>query len=60
MAGFFLLLGIVSRMGDMSFLGGGKVGIVPIIGLIADSEPVIGQIRKFAKDDSVKAIVLRI
>ena len=60
MAGFFLLLGIVSRMGDMSFSGSGKVGIVPIIGLIADSEPVIGQIRKFAKDDSVKAIVLRI
>ena len=60
MAGFFLLLGIVSRMGDMSFSGSGKVGIVPIIGLIADSESVIEQIRKFAKDDSVKAIVLRI
>ena len=60
LAGFFLLLGVVSRLTGLSLPGGGKVGIVPITGLIADSESTIAQIRKFAKDDSIKAIVLRI
>lgn len=58
LVGFFLLLGILSRMGGLS--GSGNVGLVRITGLIAESEPVIEQIRKFAKDDSVKAIVLRV
>lgn len=60
LAGFFLLLGILSRMDDLSGVGEGKVGLVRITGLIAESESVIEQIRKFAKDDSVKAIVLRV
>lgn len=60
LAGFFLLLGILSRMDGIFGSGAGKVGLVPITGLIADSDPVIEQIRKFAKDDSIKAIVLRV
>jgi protease-4 len=39
---------------------GDKVAILPVTGLIADSENTIEQLRKFAKDDSVKAIVIRI
>ena len=60
LAGFFLLLGILSRMDGLSAAGAGKVGLVRITGLIADSDSTIEQIRKFAKDDSVKAIVLRV
>lgn len=60
LAGFFLLLGILSRMDDLPGVGAGKVGLVRITGLIAESDSVIEQIRKFAKDDSIKAIVLRV
>ena len=59
-AGFFLLIGIVSRMDDMSLKTGDKVAVLPVTGLIADSEATIEQLKKFAKDDSVKAIVIRI
>jgi protease-4 len=57
---FFVLIGIVSRMDDWSFKTGDKVAVLPVTGLIADSESTIDQLKKFAKDDSVKAIVLRI
>ncbi len=59
-AAFFLLIGIVSRMDDLSLKTGDKVAVLPVTGLIADSEATIEQLKKFAKDDSVKAIVLRI
>ncbi len=57
---FFAVFGVVSRMEDAPFARGGKVGVLPVTGLIADSDATIEQLRKFAKDDSVKAIVLRI
>ena len=60
LVGFFVLLGLVSRMDGLSFLRGDRVAILPINGLITESEPTIEQLRKFAKDRSVKAIVLRI
>jgi len=41
-------------------LGGEKVGVVEISGVIADATTVIGQIKGFCEDDAVKAIVLRI
>jgi protease-4 len=59
-AAFFVLIGIISRVDDWSFKTGEKVAVLPVTGLIADSESTIEQLRKFAKDDSVKAIVLRI
>lgn len=59
-AAFFILIGIVSRMDDLSFTTGEKVAVLPITGLIADSETTIEQLKKFVKDDSVKAIVIRI
>jgi protease-4 len=59
-AAFFVLIGIVSRMDDWSWKTGEKVAVLPLTGLISDSESTIEQLRKFAKDDSVKAIVLRI
>lgn len=60
LAVFFILFGIVSRVEDSPFAGGGKVAVLPVTGLIADSEATIDQLKKFAKDDSVKAIVVRI
>jgi protease-4 len=59
-AAFFVLIGLISRLDDWSFMTGDKVAILPVTGLIADSENTIEQLRKFAKDDSVKAIVIRI
>jgi len=57
---FFVLIGLVSRIDEWSFTTGEKVAVLPVTGLIADSESTIEQLKKFAKDDSVKAIVLRI
>jgi protease-4 len=59
-AAFFVLIGLISRLDDWSFMTGDKVAVLPVTGLIADSENTIEQLRKFAKDDSVKAIVIRI
>ncbi|MGE5190565.1 MAG: signal peptide peptidase SppA [Gemmatimonadota bacterium] len=57
---FFLVFGVISRIEDAPFVGGGKVGVLPVTGLIADSEATIENLRKFAKDDSIKAIVVRL
>jgi len=57
---FFVIIGIISRMDDWSFKPGDKVAVLPVTGLISDSEGTIEQLKKFAKDDSVKAIVVRI
>jgi protease-4 len=60
LAGFFVLLWGVSRMDWFSFARGEKVAVLPITGVIADSEDPIEQLKRFAKDDSVKAIVVRL
>ncbi len=41
-------------------MGGGKVGVVEINGVIVDAAVAIGQIKSFREDDSIKAIVIRI
>ncbi len=58
--GFFILLAGVSMMEWFSFRWAEKVAVLPINGLIIDSEATIDQFRKYVKDDSVKAIVLRL
>lgn len=60
LAGFFLLLVIASRIGDLPFIRGEKVALLPIEGVILESETVIDQLKEFARDNSVKAIVLRL
>jgi len=37
-----------------------KVGVIEVTGLIADSQDIIQDIRRYREDDSIKAIVLRI
>jgi len=57
---FFVLLLILSRMDDLPLARGERVAVIPLSGLISDSGPVIEHLKKFGKDDSVKAVVLRI
>jgi protease-4 len=62
----FLLMVVISIIGvtrneSFSFSsGGGKVAIVEITGAIGGSEETISQLKKYEKDSSVKAIVIRI
>jgi protease-4 len=42
----------------MSF--GEKIGVVDLEGVILDSNVVVGQLKKFADDDSIKAIIIRV
>jgi len=58
--GFFVLLTVISRMDGFPLARGEKVAVIPISGLISESETVIENLKRFGKDNSVKAIVLRI
>ena len=52
---------ILSFSGTSSeFAFGEKIGVIPIEGTISDSRPVTEQLDKFAKDDTIRAIILRI
>jgi len=46
--------------GRHSFGLNGRVGIVPIEGIISDSDEVVEQIQGFAEDQQIRAVVLRI
>lgn len=64
----FVGLVVIMAMYGVGLLGGdgtslnlrGKVGIIPIEGIIGDSEELIQQINAFAEDRGIKAVVLRI
>ncbi len=60
LAAFFVLLMAVSRMGGFPWGKGERVAVIPLTGLISDSEPLVENLKRFGKDNSVKAIVLRI
>jgi protease-4 len=60
LGGFFVLLLLISRMDELPLARGERVGVISVSGVISDSESTIEQLKKFVKDDSVKAIVLRI
>jgi protease-4 len=60
LGGFFALLLLISRMDDLPLARGERVGVISVSGMISDSESTIEELKKFVKDDSVKAIVLRI
>jgi protease-4 len=57
-----VLAGIVGLMAHLMTAGsfGQGVGVVEIEGTIFDSKPVIQTLRRFGKDDKIKAILLRI
>ena len=60
LGGFFALLLLISRMDELPLARGERVGVISVSGVISDSESTIEQLKKFVKDDSIKAIVLRI
>ncbi len=59
---------VIITMYGMGLLGGdrpslnlrGKIGVIPIEGIIGDSEELVEQINEFAEDRGIKAVVLRI
>jgi protease-4 len=57
---FFVLLALVSRFDASSLSRGPKVAVLPINGLISESEETIDHLKKFSKDNTVRAIILRI
>ena len=58
---FFLVYSMSSVTGEKTaFIAKERIGVVPLKGVITDSRAVLDVLEKFSKDDSVKAIVLRI
>ncbi|NLD36667.1 MAG: signal peptide peptidase SppA [Desulfatiglans sp.] len=56
-----IMKAISSSMGSSSGIAfTNKIGVIPIIGAIDDSTELLKQITTFAKDKSIKAIILRI
>jgi protease IV len=53
-----ILVGAFSGRDTQIF--GEKVGVIEIVGAIADSKTIVDQIKAFREEDAVKAIVLRI
>lgn len=60
LTGLTLLFGLAFWLGKWQQLGGSKVALITIEGVILDSKEVIGQLEKHQMNPSVKAIVLRI
>jgi len=45
---------------DESWWGNEKIGVIEVKGVILDPQPVVEKLIKFRKNESIKAIVLRI
>ncbi|MBW4055970.1 MAG: signal peptide peptidase SppA [Proteobacteria bacterium] len=54
------IAGTILRSGDTSIISKEGVGLVEVKGMILDSRETIRQLRYFLKQDSVKAVVLRV
>lgn len=48
------------RYSGLGRIGGDKIGIVEVKGVIADSREIVESLRRFRDDESIKAIVMRI
>src|SRR5256712_11268193 len=51
---------LISMTLDSGWLGGEKVGVTRIEGVITDSRETIEELRRFRDNPSIKAVVLRI
>jgi protease-4 len=56
---FFYKVGLHSGK-NTSFSLNDKIGVVPLEGVIADSQAITEQLDEFGKDDSIAAVVLRV
>jgi protease-4 len=59
---FTLVYFTMRASNDTSFRAsfGDKIGVVDLEGVILDSKTVVGQLKKFGDDDSIKAIILHV
>lgn len=58
---FIFVYGVSTFTGDKSSLSlKNKIGVVTLEGIIKDSSPVVDQLIEYSKNDSIKAVVLRI
>lgn len=48
------------RYSGLGRIGGDRIGIVEVKGIIADSREIVESLRRFRDDESIKAIVMRI
>ena len=56
-----MIIGLrVSGFGSMLRTGGDQVGVIEITGVIRDARDVLDDLKRFRKDDAIKAIVIRI
>jgi protease-4 len=53
------IIAVVLNADNVEFAGE-KVGVIPIIGTLADSRPILQQIKTFREAKAVKAIVIRV
>ena len=58
---FVLISALVALIwGDDGFMSGDMVGVVYIEGPIIDPEDIVNELKEYEKDDSIRAVVLRI
>jgi protease-4 len=59
---FFLLMTSIDTRGEPSWGSGDgpKIGVVEVAGVIGDTKDLVGQLHELRKEDSIKAIVVRI
>ncbi|MGH7320963.1 MAG: signal peptide peptidase SppA [Candidatus Rokuibacteriota bacterium] len=58
---FVAILGIlVAGGGDLASLGGNRVAVVEVEGLIVDAQPIVRELEEHGEDPSIRALVVRI
>lgn len=60
MLGIIIVLIVGLKGIDLKDMSGEKVGVIRVTGMINDSEETVQNIKKFRKDDTIKAIVIRV
>jgi protease-4 len=58
---FLIIYGIASLTGERQMISlRDKIGVVPIKGVLNTSKEIVAQLDKYAEDDDIKAVVLRV
>lgn len=60
LAVFTLIYVTVHASGRQASLFGDKIGVVDLAGVIIDPDEVVGELRRFGDDDSIKAIIIHV
>ncbi len=57
---FVIIIGLSLVVGKREYLGGEKIALVRVEGIITESKPILEQLEKYSKNPTVKAIVVRV